>query len=232
MQEQGLLPSTTSFVSTLNLCGDVAALKIGQQIHALVYRVALEPTHVPLANALIDMYCGCGSTDEAQQLFEALVTKDIVAWNTLINGYSRHGESKVVFYLLSRMQKEGIEPGGISLLSALMVCNHAGLLEEGKLYFGNIALQFDTSFSIRHQNCIADLLGRAGHVDESTALLGMMPFKPDLVTWGTMLGACNKWGHMTLSAQAFESATKLDKRHTSAFVSMSNMCAEAYMWEE
>ncbi|MCO5569698.1 hypothetical protein L7F22_023414 [Adiantum nelumboides] len=232
MQEQGLLPSTTSFISVLNLCGDVAALGMGKQLHALVSRLVPKPTHVPLANALIHMYCDCGSINDAQQLFETLPIKDIVTWNTLINGHSRHGESKLVFNLLSKMKKEGIEPEGITLLSALMVCNHAGLVEKGKMYFQFIALQFSTSSSIRHHHCIADLLGRAGHVDEAAALLGMMPFEPDLVTWGTMLGACNKWGHIKLGAQAFECVTKLDKKYTSAFVSMSNMCAEAYLWEE
>lgn len=231
MQEQGLLPSTATVVSILNACGDIAALRIGRKVHASVYRVGLEAANVTLANALIDMYCRCGSIVEAQQVFEALPARDVVTWNTIITGYSRQGESDVVFYLLDRMRKDEIKPEGVTFLSALTVCNHAGLVEKGRKYFETITVQYATT-SIKHHHCMADLLGRVGQVDEAVAMLERMPFEPDLVTWGTMLGACHKWGYLDLGRQAFEGAVRLDQRQSAAFILMSNMFVEAQTWEE
>lgn len=40
------------------------------------------------------MYCKCGSIDEAYDVFEDIMDKDVVSWNTILAGYARHGFGK------------------------------------------------------------------------------------------------------------------------------------------
>ncbi|KAB1226280.1 hypothetical protein CJ030_MR1G003743 [Morella rubra] len=40
-----------------------------------------------------------------------------------------------------------------------------------------------------HYGCMINLLGHAGHLEEAYELVKNMKIKPDLVSWGTFLGA-------------------------------------------
>lgn len=63
-------------------------------------------------------------------------------------------------------------------------------------------------------------------------MLEKMPFQPDLVTWSTLLGACQNWGNVELGRQSFEWVARLDENNAAAFIVMSNIYAEADMWED
>ncbi|GFQ01168.1 pentatricopeptide repeat-containing protein at5g44230 [Phtheirospermum japonicum] len=43
---------------------------------------------------------------------------------------------------------------------------------------------------VDHYNCMVDLLGRTGWLDEALNLVKSMPMEPDAGVWGTLLGAC------------------------------------------
>ncbi|KAM4108684.1 hypothetical protein ACB094_03G063700 [Castanea mollissima] len=45
-----------------------------------------------LGNALLDMYVKCKKLEFAQRIFDALVKKDTISWNTMIAGYAKVGE--------------------------------------------------------------------------------------------------------------------------------------------
>ena len=50
-----------------------------------------------LSTAVIDMYAKCGMIRRARQVFDGLLTRDIISWNVLIRGYAQHGEVKELF---------------------------------------------------------------------------------------------------------------------------------------
>ncbi|CAN0917992.1 Pentatricopeptide repeat-containing protein ELI1, chloroplastic [Linum grandiflorum] len=77
------------------------------------------------------MYSKCGSLEEARQVFERTTYKDVVAWNSMIVGYSMHGFSKDALYLFSEMCRLGYKPTTITLIGVLNACTHAGLVSQG-----------------------------------------------------------------------------------------------------
>lgn len=188
MQEQALLPDKATTISILSACGDKTALEEGRKLHTRVHTPdGSEGPDPVVATAIIDMYSKCGSMVDAQLVFDAMPSKDLVGWTALIAGYGRQGESELVFYWFERMKQEGLRPNQITFQSVLSACSHLGLVDRGQTYFNAMIEEYGISPTIQHYNCMVDLHKRAGQWDEAAVKVENMPYEPNRVTWGTVL---------------------------------------------
>ncbi|XP_024514951.1 pentatricopeptide repeat-containing protein ELI1, chloroplastic-like [Selaginella moellendorffii] len=231
MEDEGFVADTRLFMAALRACGSIAALEAGRRIHAQVSGSLLE-TDVLLANSLVSFYAKCGSMDDAKQVFDSIGQKDMVSWTALIAGYSHQGDSKQVFELFERMQKERVKPNGVTYLSVLTVCSHAGLVDQGKRCFEAMNTVHSISPSLEHYICVIDLLGRGNQLEQALSALESMPYKPTLVAWRTVLSAARKWKNVSVGRLAFESILRLDDKDDAAYLLMANTYAAAGLWED
>lgn len=227
MQEQGFLPVGSTFASILNGCSSKASLKHGRRVHSQILRLEQsEAVEVSLATALVDMYSKCSSISEAEEVFDSMLTRSLVVWNALMSGYVRMGESALAFELFDRMIDEGVEPDETAFLSVLTLCTHVGLVKKGLDYFETMVFKYGIIPKEKHYNCLLDLLGRAGQLNEALQMFSKLPSQPDLATWNTFIGACQRWGDIELGEQAFELSSGLDMPPAAGFVLMSNLYAD------
>lgn len=234
MQEQGVMPNNVSFMSLLKACGNATALETGKKVHAQICNLLgeQEGDEISMDSALVDMYAMCGSMDDAQQVFDAITTRDHRSWTTLITGYARQGESTRVLQLFEIMRSEGFHPSEIAFLSVLNACSRTGFVEDGQKYYEVMSKEYGLNPNIKHLSCMVDLLCRAGQINEAILMLEGMYSQTDLVLWKMVLSACKRLGNVDLGRQAFEEVIRLDKRHNAAFILMSSIYAGAQMWEE
>ncbi|MCO5606472.1 hypothetical protein L7F22_060660 [Adiantum nelumboides] len=227
MQEQGLLPVVSTFASILHGCSSEASLKHGRRIHGQILRLdQAEAVEISLATALVDMYSKCSSMDEAEQVFGLMPTRSLVAWNVLIAGYVRKGETALALQMFDRLIDEGIKPDEAAFLTVLTLCTHVGLVRKGIDYFESMIFKYGIIPSRKHYNCLLDLLGRAGQLNEALLMFAKMPAQPDLMTWNTFIAACQKWGEIELGQQAFQLSRGLRMPPHAGFVLMSNLYAD------
>ena len=88
--------------SVLRACQEFgpSGLKLGMQIHGLIYVLA--------CNVLISMYGRCSAySDCARLVFEVIESKNLISLNSIISVYSQRGDAVSAFKLLSSMQREG-----------------------------------------------------------------------------------------------------------------------------
>ena len=176
-------------------------------------------------SALIEMYAKCGSMLEAQQVFDIRQARSLIEWTSLISGYARNGENDIVFELFEKMrEEEGLWPDEVTFLSLLSACCHVGLVNHGQRYFDAMK-KYGITPSIKHYNCMIDLFGRAGRLEEAVLALKNMPFQPDLVSWSTLIDACRRWGNLDLGREAFENMSRLNEKGAGSFILMSNLYA-------
>lgn len=81
-----------------------------------------------------------------------------------------------------------------------------------------------------HYACMVNLLSRGGLIKEAEELILAMPFKPGMMVWQTLLGACQLHGDIQTGKRAAERAMTLDKKHPSSYVLLSNMFAGLNNW--
>lgn len=75
---------------------------------------------------------------------------------------------------------------------------------------------------------MVDLFGRAGYLNKAAQVIEKLP-SSDNAVWSALLGACQKWGDVTVGKWAFERAGQIDKSDASLYVLMANIYAAAGM---
>ncbi len=65
-------------------------------------------------DGLVDMYAKCGSTEDAQRMFNKMPFQDLVTWNAMIFGHVKCGQGQKALELFGQMQQEGVQPNSFS----------------------------------------------------------------------------------------------------------------------
>ncbi|KZV36451.1 pentatricopeptide repeat-containing protein [Dorcoceras hygrometricum] len=231
MQAHGVEPDAITIASVLPACGDLSAVSLGKRIHEYVEMKGLSP-NLSVENALIDMYAKCGCLQEARKVFDKMLIKDIVSWTSLMSAYGRSGKGYEAIELFTKMQDLGFIPDSIAFVSILSACSHAGLLPEGRYYYGLMTDEYKILPRLEHFTCMIDLLGRAGLVDEAYDHIKKMPMEPNERAWGALLSACHVYNNMDIGVVAADHLFELAPQQSGYFVMLSNIYAKAGRWKD
>ncbi|EXB40433.1 hypothetical protein L484_013736 [Morus notabilis] len=219
----------STLTSILRACTGLALLELGRQVHVHVLKFDQD---LILNNALLDMYCKCGSFEDANIVFTKMVEKDVISWSTMIAGLAQNGFSQEALKLFENMKVSGSKPNNITILGVLFACSHAGLVEEGWHYFQSMKQLYGIVPEREHYGCIIDLLGRAGKLDEAVRLIHEMECEPDVITWRTLLGACRVHKNVDLAIYAAKQIQKLDPEDAGTYILLSNIYANSHRWDD
>ena len=189
MSLHGMKPDKVTFLGILSICANQATLRVGKYVHNVIVEDGIE-LDITIGTALLHMYGRCGTLNQAREVFERLPKRNIVAWSAMISTYGQHGEGHEAVRLFRHMQQEGIIPCEIAFIAILSACSRTGLIDEGCYFFSSMFMlrHHGINPSEEHYNCMIDLLGRAGRLNESERLL--RSFEPSLMSWITLFGAC------------------------------------------
>ncbi|KAJ6756022.1 PENTATRICOPEPTIDE REPEAT-CONTAINING PROTEIN [Salix purpurea] len=137
MRNSTLKPNDFTFTSLLSACTGSGALGQGRSAHCQIIEMGFV-SYLHIENALVSMYCKCGNVEDAFHIFENMVGKDIVSWNSMIVGYAQHGLAVQGIGLFERMKSQGVKPDAITFLGVLSSCRHAGFVEGGRNFFNSM----------------------------------------------------------------------------------------------
>ncbi|XP_044489580.1 pentatricopeptide repeat-containing protein At2g03880, mitochondrial [Mangifera indica] len=229
MKRAGFAADEATLTSVLRACTGLALLELGTQVHVHLLKYDQD---LILNNALLDMYCKCGSLEDAQFIFDRMVEKDVISWSTMIAGLAQNGYSQKALKFFELMKASGLEPNYITILGVLFACSHAGLVEDGLYYFHSMKNVYGIDPEKEHYGCIIDLLGRAGKLDQAVKLINEMDYEPDAVTWRALLGACRVHQNTDLAVYAAKQILNLDPQDAGTYILLSNIYANMQRWDD
>lgn len=230
MLQEGIQPNEFTISSCLRACSDLAALASGRQFHAHVIKRGLIGSYVSCN--LVDMYAKSGCLMDAESAFSESTSHDLVSWNTLICGYSLHGYVWKALESFKQMIEEGGRPDGVTFIGVLSACSHAGLLNEGMMYFDSMHHIYGITPTIEHHRCLIDILGKASKFDEVEQCINQMGLSSDASVWQTVLGACRTHGNVEFAEKVANKLCELDPSMDSSYILMSNIYAVAGRWAD
>jgi pentatricopeptide repeat protein len=228
---KGFEPNLYTYSIILSICGDVPAIEWGKQTHCCIMKPGFE-SNVVLGSALIDMYAKCGRVSEARKVFDNLITKNLVSWNTMLLGYAQHGFGREALEIYSIMHRNGIEPNDITFLGVLSACGHVGLVEEGWRHFNSMIRDHGIAPRTDHLASLVSLFARKGQTEMAFEFIMSFPMDPGKVVWRCLLSGCKIHKDLALGRYAAEKILSIDPEDTSAHIMLSNIYAEAKMWKE
>jgi pentatricopeptide repeat protein len=230
MQHNGMTVDNFTFATALAACAGLAALGLGKQVHTNIIKVQFD-SDIFVETALVDLYAKCGSIEDACLVFDNMSERRDFSWNTMIAGYAQHGYGEEALQLFRRMQLAGMKPKESTFVSVLSACSHAGLVDEGRLYFDSMNQNYGITPRLEHYACMVDVLGRAGCLDEAEDFINKMPLQPSGVVWRSLLGACRVYGNLEKGKRAAEYLLALEPHDAATYVLLSNLYAVAGRWD-
>jgi pentatricopeptide repeat protein len=254
MEEDGVPPDRFTFPRVIKACAGIGLVSLGQAIHRHVIKSGFG-NDVYALNALIDMYSKCGDIEAARKVFEVNSERDLISWNSMLVGYTQHGHLREAAATLRGMLGAGFKPDSITistLISAFSQSSsmkfgleihawaiHHGLVENisvgnsliglyskgNKLRLASEIFEFMPKKDLFTWNAIIS----AHRLDKQIFVLFdrmiSLGFKPDKVTFISMLSSCAKLGLVNDGKRLFDEMQvryniKPDKEHYGCLVNM------------
>ncbi|PWA50881.1 Pentatricopeptide repeat-containing protein [Artemisia annua] len=214
MISHGISPDEVTMATVVSACAHIGALDIGKKIHVFI-KIHRFNIDFYIGSALIDMYAKCGSLDQSLSVFYKLYEKNLYCWNSVIDGLGMHVYANEVLKMFNEMVEMNIKPNGVTFISVLSACTHAGMVKEGRECFLRMTRDFNISPEIEHYGCIVDLLCKAGLLEDARLLLinKLMILEPDNSGYYTLLvnmfAEANRWSEFSASDKYHESSKEI-----------------------
>ncbi|XP_020586133.1 putative pentatricopeptide repeat-containing protein At5g37570 [Phalaenopsis equestris] len=177
MPSLAISPDNFTFPFVLNSCAAMGDLPAGAEIHSRLLRAGFAH-HLPVANALIDMYGKCDQLPLAGRFFDEMPVTDLVSHNALLGAHARVGEDMLsARKLFDQMPDKNI----ISWNAMIVGYVNAGNLASARAIFNAIPCRNLVSWSVM-------IVGycKKGLVDAARELFDEMP-QQNLVSWTVMI---------------------------------------------
>nr|XP_043618377.1 pentatricopeptide repeat-containing protein At3g49740 [Erigeron canadensis]XP_043618378.1 pentatricopeptide repeat-containing protein At3g49740 [Erigeron canadensis] len=233
MLVSSVTPDVCTLSIALNICAGVSNFKNGKEIHGYILKCP-HFHETLLGNALIALYAKCGVIDWSQKVFEMMMYKDVVSWNSIISALGQHGRGEEALWCFESMQKSRVkvEPDHTTFTAALTACSHAGLVDAGVEIFNSMVNKYGLEPGIDHFSCVVDLVGRAGYLDAAENLIKSDGFKVHSSVWWTLLSSCATHGDLRLGKIVAGFLLKTEEDKSGVYVVLANILANGGHWEE
>jgi pentatricopeptide repeat protein len=226
LRNASVLPDSATFACILDACAGNASLPEGKRVHMLVRNSGFE-RDVVVMTALVNMYGKCGNLEAACANFEEMEVRNAVTWTALIAAFARNGRYHKAVQLFGEMEQEGIRPDGVTFVTILSACRHAGCVDEA-LEWLDLMKRYALAPGEKHYECVIDLLARAGRLDEAEELAKELSYMPSILSCTALLQSCIL--HRTdvdRGERIAEGAFKLDLTEPAPYLILSKIYAAA-----
>ncbi|XP_028756082.1 pentatricopeptide repeat-containing protein At4g21065-like [Neltuma alba] len=199
--DHGLKPDNFTFPFVLKACSALSAIGDGRNIHECVLRTGWE-TDVFVGAALIDMYAKCGCVGDARQVFDKIVVRDAVLWNSMLAAYAQNGHPDESLSLCSEMAARVVKPTEATLVTVISSSADIACLPHGREIHG---------FSWRHgfhsndrvKTALLDMYAKCGSVNVAHNLFKRLREKR-VVSWNAIIAGYAMHGHAIEALDLFE----------------------------
>ncbi|KAB1208072.1 hypothetical protein CJ030_MR7G003004 [Morella rubra] len=221
-----LLPNSITIASVLSACAQRGNLDLGWSIHGLGIKLGLEEPTV--RNALIDMYAKCQMIKDARHVFETVLDKDAITWNSIIYGYSQVGCGYEALELFHRMRSDSVSPDAVTLVSVLSACSFLGALGVGSSLHAFSIKEGLLSSSIYVGTALLTFYAKCGDVKSARMVFDGMQEK-NTITWSAIIGGYGMQGDGSGSLALFSDMLKEIEPNEVIFTTILSACSHTGM---
>ncbi|KAK2654798.1 hypothetical protein Ddye_014654 [Dipteronia dyeriana] len=229
MNEYGLVPNNFTFPFALKACSALSAIEEGRRIHEDVIRTKWEKD-VFVGAALIDMYAKCSCLESARQVFDTILVRDVVMWNSMIAAYAQNGQAGRSLELCRGMVMMGLRPSEATLVTAISASADIAALPQGRELHG---------FSWRHRfasndkvkTSLVDMYAKCGSVKVAMNMFEQLKEKR-VVSWNAMITGYAMHGHATEALDLFEKMQNETQPDHITFVGVLSACSHGGLLDE
>ncbi|KAF5204800.1 Pentatricopeptide repeat-containing protein [Thalictrum thalictroides] len=228
----GLKPNLSCLSSIISASATLLDLRLGKNIHGHMIKMGME-AEVFVGSPLIDMYCKCGKTEDGRRVFDSILERNVVSWNSMMSGYSLNGQLQEAEELFERLPKRNSVSWN-TMISGYLQNKHydkvlvvfSKMLSSGEtpngFTFSSILsacaslaslgkgknihgkiLKLGIQYEVFLGTALTDMYAKSGDIESSRKVFNRMTEKNE-VTWTAMLQALAENGFADESLNLFE----------------------------
>ncbi|CAK9263493.1 unnamed protein product [Sphagnum jensenii] len=220
----------TTYKSLLQKCTYNKNLAEGRNVHLHIIESGVKPS-TSLSNAILNMYCKCGSLVEAQKVFDAIPEKDIITWTLMLVAYASHGLNGEGFKLYKQVCDEGIRCDRIMYTSIVSICASLGDLEKAKAVHNDIIKSGIGTDAILENNLV-HMYARCGSMELAHDVFHKM-VERNVVSWNAMIAGSAQNGNAEETCHLFQQMQQesIQPDHIT-FMSLLNACTSPATYKQ
>ncbi|XP_061374414.1 pentatricopeptide repeat-containing protein At2g39620 [Gastrolobium bilobum] len=185
MQHEGLKPDKVTLISLVSACAEISNPRLGKMVHCYAIKGDME-SDISTVTTLVSMYTRCALFMYAMKLFNRMHYKDVVAWNTLINGFTKYGDPRLGLEMFHRLQLSGIQPDTGTMVGLVSACALLDDLDLGICYHGNIKKSgFESGIHVKV--ALIDMYAKCGGLSSAENLFHLTKHAKDEASWNVMI---------------------------------------------
>ncbi|GLU09796.1 hypothetical protein SLE2022_266370 [Rubroshorea leprosula] len=193
MQEKGFLPDNFVLPNALKASGALQWIGFGRGVHGCVVKLGFHDC-VYVASSLIDMYGKCGFLEDARKVFDGMMERNVIAWNSMIASYMQNGMNEEALEVFYDMLVEGIEPTQVSISSFLSASANLGAIEEGKQGHA-VSILGGLEINNILGSSIINFYSKVGLIEDAELVFNRV-LERDVVTWNLLISSYVEYGQV------------------------------------
>ncbi|XP_042020720.1 pentatricopeptide repeat-containing protein At5g48910-like [Salvia splendens] len=176
--------NTFTFAFVFKSCSILTAFDEGRQVHKHAIASGLGE-NLFVQTSLLNFYTKCEEMDLGRKVFDEMSDRNVVAWSAMIGGYARVGKVNEALEVFRAMQKGGVEPDEVTMVSVISACAMAGALDLGKwlhMFIDKNGIKNDLEVS----TALVSMYAKCGCIEKARAVFEAMPVR-DAKAWSSMI---------------------------------------------
>ncbi|CAJ2643700.1 unnamed protein product [Trifolium pratense] len=229
MVNGGFRPDNYTYPCVLKACSCSENLSFGLQIHGDLLKVRMD-LNLFVGNGLIAMYGKCGCLVEARRVFDEMLCRDVVSWNSMVAGYAQNKRFDDALEICREMEDLGQKPDGGTIASLMPAV--ANTLSENVLCVEKIFVNLEWKNLISWNVMIRVYLKNSMPTKAVDLVFDRMKFR-DVASWTSLISAYGMTGKGCNAVALFTEMLNSGQIPDSiAFVAILSACSHSGLLDE
>ncbi|KAF3601684.1 hypothetical protein F2Q69_00033456 [Brassica cretica] len=232
MMGSGVVMDSYTFSCVSKSFSSLRSVDGGEQLHGYVLKLGFGECS-SVGNSLLAFYLKNGRVDSARKVFDEMTERDVISWNSMINGYVSNGLTEQGLYMFVEMLCSGIEFDLATVVSVFAGCaDDSCLVSLGRAVHG-IGLKACMSREDRFCNTLLDMYSKCGDLDSAKAVFREMSDR-SVVSYTSMIAGYAREG---LAGEAVKLFSEMEEEEgispdVYTVTAVLNCCARNRLLEE
>ncbi|XP_068666702.1 pentatricopeptide repeat-containing protein At1g11290, chloroplastic-like [Aristolochia californica] len=182
-----------------------------REIHAFAFRKGFESISM-VCNSLVTAYGQWGRIEDARKIFDNMIRRDKVTWNSLICSYAQNGFFEESVQLLQEMQLNGFDADVVSFCGVISSLSQNGRSDKAVRMFKELlsfGVKADVIAIVSILPAIADL-GHLNYCKEIHSYSYRNAFESDRRVRNALVSVYSKCGFIPKAVQVFKEIQNRD----------------------
>ncbi|XP_019084817.1 PREDICTED: pentatricopeptide repeat-containing protein At3g49170, chloroplastic-like [Camelina sativa] len=223
-------PNHFTFSSAFKACGNLLDPRVGKQVLGHAFKRGLA-SNSSVANSVISMFVKSDRMEDARRAFESLSEKNLVSYNTFLDGTCRNLDFEQAFELLNEITERELGVSAFTFASLLSGVASVGSIRKGEQIHSQV-LKLGLACNQPVCNALISMYSKCGSIDTASQVFNLMEDR-NVISWTSMITGFAKHGFAERVLETFNQMTEEGvKPNEVTYVAILSACSHVGLVSE